>query len=82
MSKKETIAVTVKNEALAKALGIKVGSKVDVATRGGVPVEKYWRNRFHEAEFDNSLELPKNKPKKEPKGSTSQEPKGSTSQEA
>jgi len=65
MSKTTVLKVTINNEALAKALEVKAGTTVDVTCRDGVPVDRYWRNRFKEAELDQSVSLPTPKPKKE-----------------
>ena len=68
MSKK--IQVTINNEALAKANGVKKGGSVTVEMRDGVPVERYWRNRFKDAEIDSCVSLPSNKSAVKPKEST------------
>lgn len=55
--------VTIKNEGLATALGKKVGDQVKVECRGGIPVDKYWRQRLKDAELDGSVEVKQNKTK-------------------
>ena len=64
--------VTVNNEALAGVLGIKAGGKVEVECKNGVPVDRYWRNRFRDATIDNCISLPAKKSTKkiEPKEET------------
>lgn len=66
MSKKESIKVTVLCAALAMALGVKTGATVDVETRQGVPVSKFWRNRFTDAPIDKAIEVANNTPKRKP----------------
>lgn len=51
--------VTVNNEALAATLGVKAGDKVDVECKGGVPINREWRNRFKDSVIDNCITLPK-----------------------
>lgn len=65
--KKETIAVTINNDEVARVLGTKKGAKIDVETRGGVPVSRWWRNRFADAEHDKAIILPTVAAKKTPK---------------
>lgn len=61
--------VTVKNEALAAALGVKPGAVVQVECKHGVPVNKEWRNRFKDSEIDGCISINQNnmKPKKSTK---------------
>lgn len=50
--------VTVNNEALAGVLGVQAGGEVEVKCKDGIPVERYWRNRFRDAKIDNCISLP------------------------
>jgi len=36
-----------------------VGSTISLECENGVPVEKYWRDRFNDAKTDNCIELVK-----------------------
>lgn len=61
------IKITVKSEALAKALGVTAGEDVKVETRQGVPVSREWRNRLRDMKIDKCISLadkPKSAPKK------------------
>ncbi len=60
MSTTKKTKVTINNEALATALGVKKGGTVLVDTRKGVPTSKYWRNRFRDAKIDKSITVPNN----------------------
>lgn len=62
--KKEMKQVKIKNEALAKTLNVSVGAIIDIECRNGVPVNREWRNRFKDAEFDNCIEIVKQKSSK------------------
>ena len=53
--------VTVNNEALAEVLGVQPGSQVEVKCKNGIPVERYWRNRFRDAKIDKCISLPAEK---------------------
>lgn len=51
MNKKaQKIKVTIDNPLLARALEVAAGAVVDVEVNGnGVPLSRFWRNRFKEA---------------------------------
>ena len=58
MSKRTTVQVTVINKALAAALKVKPGDRVPVEMKNGVPVSRYWRNRFADAPRDGCVGVP------------------------
>lgn len=58
--KKQTVTVTVNNEHLARTLGLKKGAKVQVEVKGGVPVNREWRNRFKDAKIDGCITISEN----------------------
>ena len=58
--KKQTVTVRVNNEHLAKTLNVKVGEKVKVELKGGVPLNREWRNRFKDANIDDCITISEN----------------------
>jgi len=53
------IKVKVISPALAKANGLEPGHVLDLAERGGVVLDRYWRARCNDAAFDNCVEVVK-----------------------
>ena len=47
--------VKINNEALAKVLGYRVNDIITIEDKGGVPMNREWRNRLRDSDFDNSF---------------------------
>ena len=63
----EKVKVKVNNAALAATLGVKPGAIVGVDCKGGVPVNREWRNRFKDAKVDDCISI-QEKESKQKKG--------------
>ena len=51
----EIMRVTINNEALAKALGYRVSDVITIEDKGGVPLNREWRNRLRDSETDQCV---------------------------
>lgn len=49
------IKVKINNAPLAGLLGVKPGDTVQVPCKGGVPLNREWRNRFKDSELDGCI---------------------------
>lgn len=55
----EKLKVIINNEALAKLHGVKKGQHLFVTAKGGVPVNREWRNRLKDAKIDKCITVAK-----------------------
>lgn len=60
----DTVNVIINNAALAALHKVAAGAIVSVAVKQGVPVNREWRNRFKDAEFDNCISIEQPAPPK------------------
>ena len=60
---KKKLKIKVINEALAATLNLKAGAIVEIDCKGGVPINREWRNRLSDSEIDGCVEIVTDKPK-------------------
>ena len=49
--------VKINNEALAQALGYRVNDTITIEDKGGVPLNREWRNRLRDSETDKCIDV-------------------------
>ena len=51
---KKKLKIKVINEALAVTLNLKAGAIVEIDCKGGVPINREWRNRLSDSKLPNA----------------------------
>lgn len=53
--------VKIKNKALANVLNYNIDDVIELECRGGIPVNREWRNRLKDSAIDGCIEIVKEK---------------------